>query len=78
MPDDYDPPSGFGVTFPAANVSGDTMQCTTIPTTDDMILEGDHNFTVIVDSATPDVVTVGAPSSQTAILLDNESKLCFV
>ena len=80
MPDDYDPPLGFGVTFPAAGLSlmGDTMQCATIQTTDDEVLEGEHDFMVMVDSVTPDVVTIGAPSSQTATLLDDESKLCIV
>ena len=78
MSEDFDPPSGFGVTFSAAGLSGDTMQCATITTTDDDILEGDHAFTVMIDSVTPDVVTAGMPSSQTATLLDNESKLRIV
>ena len=76
MPDDFNPPFGFGVTFPAAGLSGDTTQCATIPTTDDEVLEGDHDFMVMLDSVTPDVVTIGN-SLETATLLDNESKLCF-
>ena len=41
-----------------------------ISTTDDNVVEGDHDFTVMLDSATP---TIGAPSSATASLLDNDS-----
>ena len=73
MPDDYIPPVGFNVTFAADGLTGDATQCVMISTTDDDVLEGDHNFTVMVDSATPDVVTVGTPSSVTATLLDNDS-----
>ena len=76
MPEDYIPPVGFNVTFTADGLTGDTTQCTMISTIDDDILEGDHDFTVMVDSASPDVVTVGTPSSATATLLDNESMSC--
>ena len=74
MPADYDPPPGLGVTF-SAGLLGDAMQCVTIPTTDDEVLEGEHDFMVMLDSATPDVVTIGTSSSHTATLLDNESKI---
>ena len=75
-PDDYIPPTDFNVTFAADGLMGDTTQCAMISTTNDDVLEGDHDFTVIVDSTTPDVVTVGTPSSATATLLDNDS-MCY-
>ena len=78
LPEDYVPPNGFNVTFAADGLTGDATQCTMISTTDDEVLEGDHSFTVMLDSATPDVVTVGTPSSATATLLDNDSMFLFV
>ena len=75
MPDDYIPPADLNVTFAADGLMGNATQCVMILTTDDDVLEGDHDFTVMVDSVTPDVVTVGTPSSATATLLDNDSKL---
>ena len=45
-----------------------------ISTTDDMAAEGDHDFTVAIDSASPSV-TLGTPSSVIATILDDDRKL---
>lgn len=45
-----------------------------ISTTDDMAAEGDHDFTVDIDSASPSV-TLGTPSSVSATIQDDDRKL---
>ena len=66
-------PSPFTVIFPAGTLMDNTMTVM-ISTTDDMAAEGDHDFTVMIDSTSPSV-TVGSPSSVTATILDNDRKL---
>ena len=48
--------------------------CVNISILQDMVLEGDHNFSVVVTSATPSVVMVGVPSEGTVTILDDESR----
>ena len=77
MPEDYISPADFNVTFAADDLMGDATQCAMISTTDDNVLEGDHDFTVMLGRATPDVVTIDTPSSATATLVDNDSMHIF-
>ena len=53
-------------------------QCFNISTTDDDVLEGDHEFTVTIveTSAVPEaIVIISVPSStQTVVIKDDESK----
>ena len=65
-------PSPFTVTF-SSGTSMDSTMTVMISTTDDMAAEGDHAFTVAIDSTSLSV-TVGSPSSVTATILDNDSK----
>ena len=61
------------MTFPSGTSTDSTMTVM-ISATDDMAAEGDHVFTVVIDS-TSLPVTVGPPSSVTATILDNDRKL---
>ena len=58
--------------FPISSMEGATS-CVNISILQDMVLEGDHNFSVVVTSATPSVVMVGVPSEETVTILDDES-----
>ena len=71
----YVSPEGFNVTFAADSLMDNTSQCAMISTTDDDVRKEDLEFTVILDFVTPDVVTVGTPSSVTATVIDNDGKL---
>ena len=59
------------VTFPA----GDTTATFNVPITDDMIAEGNENFTLTINQALPDGVTRGDPFVATVNIVDDESKL---
>ena len=59
-------------TFPISSVEGSTS-CVDINILQDMVLEGDHSFSVEVTSATPSVVMVGTPREGTVTILDDES-----
>ena len=61
------------MTFPAGTLINSTMNVM-ISTTDDMAAEGNHDFTVAIDSASPSV-TLGTPSSVIATILDDDRKL---
>ena len=55
--------------------SSDQTLCTPIPIRDDMVLEGDHAFTVaIVGAGTSPHAEVGSPSSTTVTIKDDESR----
>ena len=57
----------------------DQTLCTPIPIRDDMVLEGDHAFTVaIVGAGTSPHAEVGSPSSTTVTIKDDESRLFFL
>ena len=63
----------FSVTF--LDGSSDQTRCTPIPIRNDMVLEGDHAFTVaIVGAGTPPHAVVGSPSSTTVTIKDDESR----
>ena len=59
-------------TFPISSMEGSTS-CVDINILQDMVLEGDHSFSVEVTSATPSVVMVGTPRKGTVTILDDES-----
>ena len=61
------------MTFPAGILTDSTMNVM-ISTTDDMAAEGDHVFTVAIDSASASV-TFGTPSTVSATILDDDRKL---
>ena len=61
------------MTFLAGTLTDSTMNVM-ISTTDDMAAEGDHDFTVDIDSASPSV-TLGTPSSVSATIQDDDRKL---
>ena len=62
----------------AAGTALPASQCINISTTDDDVLEGDHEFTVTIveTSAVPEaIVIISVPSStQTVVIKDDESK----
>ena len=60
------------MTFPAGTLINSTMNVV-ISTTDDMAAEGNHDFTVAIDSASQSV-TLGTPSSVIATILDDDRK----
>ena len=65
-------PGPLQVTFPTSSVEGSTS-CVDIVILQDLVLEGDHSFSVEVISATPSVVMVGTPREETVTILDDES-----
>ena len=62
----------YTVTFPA----GITMVLFDIPINDDMIFEGNENFTltIVPTSLPPTGVTVGSPDQATVTIVDNDRK----
>ena len=61
----------YTVIFPA----GMTRTPFDVPTTDDMILENNENFTLTIDSTTlPTVVIVGVPGEALITIVDDEGK----
>ena len=65
-------PGPLQATFPTSSVEGSTS-CVDIVILQDMVLEGDHSFSVEVISATPSVVMVGTPREETVTIIDDES-----
>ena len=65
-------PGPLQATFPTSSVEGSTS-CVDIVILQDLVLEGDHSFSVEVISATPSVVMVGTPSEETVTIIDDES-----
>ena len=62
--------SQIEVTFPKSSVNG-TVQCAEIEIVDDRALEGEHNFTVEIQSTSPPI-SADEPSETTVIILDND------
>ena len=56
--DDYILPSPFEVTFPCFNFTN--IACVIVQLVDDDGAEGDHDFTVSIESTSPEV-TIGMP-----------------
>ena len=51
-----------------------------ISTFEDNILEGDHEFTATITETSADpttIITISAPSTQTVVIQDDESKFCI-
>ena len=65
-------PGPLQATFPTSSVEGSTS-CVDIVILQDLVLEGDHSFSVEVISATPSVVMVGTPREETVTIIDDES-----
>ena len=62
-----------GATFPL------TGCITGIPTVDDGVLEGDHEFSVLIDSVTPnDAVTFEPADTHVVTIMDNDGMLEFL
>ena len=53
------------------------MDCVSIPTIDDGLLEGDHDFTVQIESVTPNTVAMisAMESTQVVTIIDNDGML---
>ena len=65
--------ANFSLTFPDG--TNETIRCTTVPIRNDTELEGDHAFTVdIVSAGSPPHAIVGALSTATVTIEDDESK----
>ena len=69
MTDDYILPSPFEVTFPCFNFTN--IACVNVQLVDDDGAEGDHDFTVSIESTSPDV-TFGMPTSATVTIGDDD------
>ena len=68
---DYDEvPSPDVLVFPTSSTEG-MILCSNITIIDDYALEGEHNFTVKISSAFPEIST-GIPNETTISLEDNE------
>ena len=65
-------PGPLQAIFPTSSVEGSTS-CVDIVILQDLVLEGDHSFSVEVISATPSVVMVGTPREETVTIIDDES-----
>ena len=65
----------YTVTFPA----GQTTATFNVPITDNMILEGNENFMLTINSSSlPDNVTRSTPGEATVTIVDDDGKLfCY-
>ena len=74
--EDYDLPVNdsnfFTVTFGVGSGDG-TVETTMISAVEDTAVEGDHDFTVSIQSTSPPA-TIEASSSVTATIIDNDGK----
>ena len=68
---DYDPDGLLTVTFAAGSVSG-TVETAMITAVNDMDVEGDHDFTVSIESTSPPAML--GTSSRTATIMDDDRK----
>ena len=46
-----------------------------VPITDDVIQEGNENFTLTIDPSLPTGIFVGSPDQATVTIVDNDGKL---
>ena len=65
----------FNVTFGVGSGDG-TVETAMISAVEDTAVEGDHEFTVSIQSTSPPA-TVGASSSETATIIDDDRKSTF-
>ena len=68
--EDFTVPSPFTITFP---VGTPTSDCATITIIDDTVLEGNHDFSVSIDSAGM-FAMIGTPDTTVFTIDDDESK----
>ena len=64
--------NSFTVTFGVGSGDG-TVETAMIPAVEDTAVEGDHEFTVSIQSTSPQTI-LGIPSSLTATIIDNNCK----
>jgi len=69
---DFTEPTPFTVTF-TSGTSMDSAMNVMIATMADSIAEGDEEFTVSITSTSP-TVTIGSPSSVSAMIIDDDRK----
>ena len=60
----------YTVMFPA----GETTATFNVPITDDMILDGNENFTLTINQTLPNGVTCGDPFVATVNIVDDDRK----
>ena len=70
--EDFTEPSPLQVTFSSGDMVGDTA-CTTLGIINDDNLESDHEFTVSIQSTSPQAM-LGVSSSVTATIMDDDRK----
>ena len=74
--EDFTEPSPLQVTFSSGDVVGDTA-CTAFGIINDNNLEGDHEFTVNLESVTPPGPVISNSSSTTTVsIMDDEGIHC--
>ena len=61
------------ITFDTGSING-SVECVDITTIDDEALEGDHDFSISLNSSSLEDNVVLSTQSVTAIINDNESK----
>ena len=74
---DFNHPATFSVTFDTTSASG-TLACVDIPTIVDAILEGDHNFSILLSSSNLEDNVQLSTNSVTAVIEDNNSRFLVV
>ena len=67
----------FSIIFDTGSGNG-SVECVDIPTIDDMALEGDHNFSILLISSNLEDNVQLSTQSTTAVINDNDSKLIEV
>ena len=75
--EDYTEPSPLQVTFSSGDMVGDTA-CAAFGILNDDNLEGDHEFTVNLESVTPPGPVLSAPFSTTVSISDDEGRKMFL
>ena len=63
------------ITFPAGTAIAAAEDCASILTADDMILEGNHDFSVMISGSTPpNALTIGPQVDHMVTIIDDERK----
>ena len=71
---DFNNPTQFSITFDTTSSSG-AVSCVDIPTIDDTALEGDHNFSISLNSSNLLGNVQLSTESVAAVIQDNDSEL---
>ena len=80
MGEDFTEPSPLQVTFSSGDLIGDTA-CTTLGIINDNNLEGDHEFTVSLETVAPPGLVISNSSTATVSIMDDEGiyiALCYI